>query len=246
MKRALALCAGVLTHALFAAGVGMMMLSLYTGLQSGLGHLHGRAAFIANAFLALQYPVLHSFFLATRGRHLLERIVPRGLGRDLSSTVYVAFASLQLIVVFVLWSPSGVVWWEPTGTLRWLFMASYAGSWLLLMKAMGDAGLPVQMGYLGWLAVWRGERPRYGGLPESGLFRVCRQPVYLAFALTLWTGPVWTPDRLALATIWTGYCLLGPLLKERRYAAFYGEGFERYRAEVPYWLPRLLPRRPHG
>jgi protein-S-isoprenylcysteine O-methyltransferase Ste14 len=61
--------------------------------------------------------------------------------------------------------------------------------------------------------------------------------------LTLWTVPVWTPDQLALAVSLTAYCLLAPRLKERRFAARYGERFERYRAEVPYALPTLRDSR---
>jgi methanethiol S-methyltransferase len=35
----------------------------------------------------------------------------------------------------------------------------------------------------------------------------------------------------------TGYCLLGPRLKEARFAQRFGLRYQRYRAEVPYWLP---------
>jgi protein-S-isoprenylcysteine O-methyltransferase Ste14 len=66
---------------------------------------------------------------------------------------------------------------------------------------------------------------------------VIRQPIYVAFALTLWAVPVWTPDQLALAVSYTGYCLLAPRLKERRFAARYGDRFARYRARVPYVVP---------
>lgn len=61
----------------------------------------------------------------------------------------------------------------------------------------------------------------------------------MAFALTLWTVPVWTPDQLALALSYTAYCLLAPRLKERRFAARYGDRFRRYQATVDYVLPRL-------
>jgi len=105
------------------------------------------------------------------------------------------------------------------------------------VKGMNDAGLGTQMGYLGWTAAARGERPRYDSFPTGGMFRYCRQPIYAAFALTLWTGPVLTPDRLALAVLWTTYCLVGPLLKERRYLRRHGEAFREYQASVPYWLP---------
>lgn len=57
---------------------------------------------------------------------------------------------------------------------------------------------------------------------------------------TLWTVPVWTPDQLALAISFTAYCLRAPCLKERRFAQRHGDRFARYRADVPYALPRLL------
>lgn len=68
-----------------------------------------------------------------------------------------------------------------------------------------------------------------------------RQPVYLAFSLTLWTGPVWTADHLLIAVVWTIYCVVAPRHKERRYARQYGESFASYRAAVPYWIPRRRP-----
>jgi protein-S-isoprenylcysteine O-methyltransferase Ste14 len=62
----------------------------------------------------------------------------------------------------------------------------------------------------------------------------------------LWTVPVWTPDQLVLATVYTGYCVLAPKLKERRFLKIYGDTFRAYQARVPYWLPQLPARRSEG
>jgi protein-S-isoprenylcysteine O-methyltransferase Ste14 len=226
---------GVSTHALFGAGVACMAWGLYSGLQNGLGHLDGLLRWFTNGLLVLQFPLLHSLLLTSRGRSLLARLAPRAHGRTLGSTLFAAAASVQLLLTFGLWSPSGVVWWRPEGAPLYALQVAYGSGWLLLLKAMADAGL-------GWTALWRGESPRYGGLPTGGLFRFCRQPIYLAFALILWCTPVWSPDRLALTLVWSLYCVVGPLHKERRYLALFGAEFERYRARVPYLLP-LWPRR---
>jgi steroid 5-alpha reductase family enzyme len=111
-----------------------------------------------------------------------------------------------------------------------------------------DAGAEVQSGALGWMSLMARIRPVFPDMPDRGLFRVIRQPIYVAFALTLWTVPVWTPDQLALALGYTGYCLIAPRLKERRFAARYGARFERYRDAVPYALPRLTSAKepPHA
>ena len=92
--------------------------------------------------------------------------------------------------------------------------AALAASWLFLIRALHDAGMNLQTGSLGWWALLRGERPRYPALPTGGVFQACRQPIYLAFFLILWTAPTWTPDHLILALAWTPYCLLAPRLKE--------------------------------
>ena len=74
-------------------------------------------------------------------------------------------------------------------------------------------------------------------IAKEGLFSIIRQPIYVAFALTTWTVPVWTPDQLCLAIVLTTYCLFAPRLKERRFSQRYGKRFEQYRHEVPYALP---------
>jgi protein-S-isoprenylcysteine O-methyltransferase Ste14 len=84
----------------------------------------------------------------------------------------------------------------------------------------------------------RGRKPRYPEFAHDGLFAHCRQPIYLGFALTLWTGPTWTPDKLLLALVWSAYCAIGPLHKEARYADRFGPAFAEYRRAVPYMLPR--------
>jgi hypothetical protein len=73
------------------------------------------------------------------------------------------------------------------------------------------------------------------------LFRIVRQPIYVAFALTLWTVPTWTPDQLALAVVLTAYCLIAPMLKERRFRQRFGQNFLAYADKVPYLLPWPRP-----
>ncbi|MCC6672681.1 MAG: isoprenylcysteine carboxylmethyltransferase family protein [Planctomycetes bacterium] len=238
-RSAVALAYGLSCHTLFVAAIACMAVGLHTGLQSGLGTLHGAGAFAADALLVLQFPLLHSALLNGRGRAWLLRLAPGDLARDLSSTLFAIVASLQLLLAFGLWSPSGVVLYDaPAGAGRTVLFATHVAAWLFLNKAILDGGLALQTGLLGWWAVFRGRRPEFGPLRTSGLFALCRQPIYLGFALVLWTGPTMTLDRLLLAVLWSAYCGFGPRLKERRYARMHGAGFAAYRARVPYLIPR--------
>jgi len=235
---ALALTYGLICHAVFAVAVAAMILAMAFGMSQSLGPVPAPWNWLANAALLLQFPLAHSLLLTPGGRQVLARLAPAPHGQTLATTTYAIIASLQLLALFALWSPSGIVWWQAEGWALWVMCSLYGASWLLLIKASYDAGAEVQSGALGWMSLAQGIRPILPDMPQTGLFRIIRQPIYLAFALTLWTVPTWTPDQLVLAVGYTAYCLAAPILKERRFSEIYGERFTRYRRAVPYMLPR--------
>lgn len=234
-----ALTFGLLVHTVFAAAVLSMIWAMFFGMSRSLGSVPWPYAFLANAALVLQFPLVHSLLLTPRGSRWLARLVPGRHGATLSTSTYAIVASLQLLLLFTFWTPSGIVWWQAEGGMLAVISVAYAASWMLLMKASFDAGVEVQSGALGWLSMLQDRKPRFPDMPTTGLFRFIRQPIYVAFALTLWTVSVWTPDQLLLALTLTAYCLLAPRLKERRFEARYGDRFRSYRRNVPYALPFL-------
>lgn len=237
---ALALAFGVTVHLIFAAAVLAMILAMYFGMSRSLGAVPWPWAAIANLGLILQFPVVHSLLLTGPGMKWLARLVPGPHGATLGTTTYAIIASLQLLALFALWTPSGIVWWRADGWALVAISGAYALSWALLIKASWDAGAEVQAGALGWMSLMKNVTPRFPDMPTGGLFRLIRQPIYVAFALTLWTVPVWTPDQLALAVVLTAYCLAAPKLKERRFERRYGDRFRAYKRDVPYALPTVL------
>lgn len=241
---AMALCLGAVCHAVFAAGVLAMIVAMFFGLSKSLGTVPWPWSVLANAALIVQFPLAHSLLLTGRGARILARLIPGPHGATLATTTYAIIAAVQLLALFALWTPSGIVWGRAKGAAFWVLTTAYAASWLILLKASFDAGAEVQSGALGWMSLLARIRPTFPDMPTQSLFRLIRQPIYLAFALTLWTPPVWTPDQLALAVTFTAYCLLALRLKERRFAARYGARFDRYRAKVPYMFPDLTKERP--
>ena len=237
-QRTLALVYGVICHLSFAAAVGSMMWKLYLGLRGG-PTLPFPLALGWDLLLILQFPLLHSLLLTAKGGRLLKKLIPGSLGSDLRTTTFAIIASWQILLTFLAWAPLGEVWMEWHGTFRRLTTLGYVFGWGLLMKSMADAGLGVQMGSLGWWAVFRNRKPRYRDWEARGTLRHSRHPMYLAYTLLLWTGPVWSLDHALLAGIWTAYCILAPLHKEHRYRQRYGERYRRYQETVPYFLPRF-------
>ncbi len=238
----LALCYGLVCHTLFAVAVLTMMAAMFFGMSRSLGSVPAPWSWLANGALLAQFAVLHSLLLTNRGRAMMARMAPRGTGVTLSSTTFVVIAALQVFLLFALWTPTRTVWWHAGGGTLVVMTGLYATAWLLLGKSMADAGLALQTGSLGWTALFCGRKPVYPPMPVTGLFRFTRQPIYVAFTLTLWTVPTWTPDQLVLAATLTAYCLVGPTLKEARFRRIYGQAFDRYASQVPYWLPGYRKR----
>ena len=243
---ALALTLGLVCHAMFAAGVLAMIVAMFFGLSMSFGQVPWPWAALANLALILQFPLVHSVLLTARGNRWLLRLIPGPYGATLATTTYAIIASAQLLALFALWTPSGIIWWRADGAAFWVICTAYAAAWLILAKASFDAGAEVQSGALGWMSVLARIRPVFPDMPTRGLFRLIRQPIYVAFAMTLWTVPVWTPDQLALALCYTAYCLAAPRMKERRFAARYGAPFDQYRTDVPYVVPDVLRKRKGG
>ena len=238
---AIALIWGAVCHIIFAAAVIAMIVAMWFGMSRSLGTVPAPWHWLANLLLLLQFPIVHSILLSKSGRDFLARLAPYRTGQTLATTTYAIIASLQLLLLFSLWTPSGTVWWQATDASLWLITALYAASWLLLIKASWDAGAEVQSGLLGWASLLRGVRPHFPPMPTTGLFRLVRQPIYVSFALTTWTVPTWTPDQLLLASVLTVYCLIGPLAKERRFQRIHGRAWAAYQRSTPYWLPFRSP-----
>lgn len=230
---------GLICHVTFAAAVLAMIVAMFFGMSESLGRVPAPWSIIANVFLVLQFPLTHSMLLSKRGGGVLAKLAPRAFGPTLATTTYAIIASVQLLALFAFWTPSGIVWWQAEGTAFVIICSLYAASWLLLIWASYDAGAEVQSGALGWMSLVQNIKPVFPDMPTKGLFSVIRQPIYVAFALTTWTVPVWTPDQLCLTVALTAYCLWAPRLKERRFAKRYGADFAAYKRSVPYAIPRL-------
>jgi protein-S-isoprenylcysteine O-methyltransferase Ste14 len=241
IHRAVAVAYCVMCHTLFAVGVGTMIAAMFFGMSRSFGRVSSPWSLLANALLQAQFPFLHSVLLSPFGALALRRLAPDAIASWMVTTTYAAVASVQVLLLFALWTPSGVTWWRAEDATLWLMTGLYAMAWLLLVRAIWDAGLAFQTGFLGWWAVANDRAPLYPPMPTTGLFRIVRQPIYVAFALTLWTVPTWTPDQLAVALVLTTYCLFGPLLKEKRFRERFGRDFLTYASRVPYWSPWPRP-----
>lgn len=242
--RFLVLAYGILCHLSFGFAVYLMIVCFLSGMTNALGGAGGLSVVLINGFLLIQFPVLHSFFASRQGKSIMAKLPLVGLGRELSSTTFAIIASWQIICLLSCWTPSQIIFYEFNGFGWYIVFLFHGFAWLLLLKAMCDAGLALQTGALGWLSIFRGKKVVYPKMPEQGLFRFVRQPIYLSFSLIVWIVPKITLDQIIIATFLTSYCLIGPILKEARFSQIYGKKFSDYKNKTPYFFPYFIPSGP--
>src|SRR5688500_11956684 len=132
---ATAIVYGILCHTLFVTAVGTMIAAMYFGMSRSLGDVPPRWSSLANALLLAQFPIFHSLLLTPFGNSMLRRLAPGHIGSRLSTTTYVIIASIQVLALFALWTPSRTIWWQAEGGVLWIVTALYTAAWVLLAKA---------------------------------------------------------------------------------------------------------------
>ena len=230
--KVIAVIYGMVCHGFFLVAGILMFIQLFTGFSGQLVPSFFPTHFLFNIILLIQFPIFHSFFLTKSGKKFLHIFYSERFTGKLDTTVYAAIASVQLIILF----------------LYFTLCCGYVCGWLALSISSVQAGFGVQTGSLGWISVYRGVRLQYPDMPTRGLFAVIRHPIYFSFCIILWVSPYLTADKLLLASAYSFYCLLAPLLKEKRFVHIYGDRFLRYKLETPYFFPRIfkLSRRSSG
>ncbi len=116
---AIALTYAMACHGIFALAGLAMVWALFNGLSTSFGAVQWPWAALANLILLIQFPLGHSLLLTDRGRGWLARLAPAPHGKTLATTTYATIASVQLLALFTLWTPSGVILWRAEGAAYW-------------------------------------------------------------------------------------------------------------------------------
>ena len=230
---------GLLCHVIFTASVVTMLVAMFFGMSQSFGKIPAPYSYFFNLLLLLQFPIVHSFLLSSLGKKYLLYFSPKQYSKTLAPTIFALLASIQLFLLFFCWTPTQILIWEASGISYYLMCMLYSLSWLLLIWASIDAGAELQSGALGWMSLAQNKAPKFPDLPTFGLFKFIRQPIYASFALTTWTTPNWTLDQLLIAVVFTVYCVIAPIFKERRLEKRFGDKFTDYKSQVPYMVPSL-------
>ena len=189
---------------------------------------------LLDTLLCLLFFIQHSI-MVRRGFRLW---LTRSVRADFHGALYAAASGLVLLLLAGLWQPVGSVLWTPPGPFRWamimVFLAAGAGAWWG-SKSLGDFDA---LGVKPALRAFDSQKPITATpFTVRGPYRWVRHPLYLFSLIIIWSGPVFTVDRLLHNGLWTIWIIIGATMEERDLVDCFGEAYRSYQKTVPMLLP---------
>ena len=194
----------------------------------------------------------HSVLASKSAKDLARRIV----GPRYRNGLY-RFAFNAKSVLFLAWA---VRWflrlpdreiYQVRAPWSWLFRAGQVASLGVLLSAVRTTGVLDFAGVSQLRSFLSGLDPHPepeaqgpplgvdGRMTTAQAFRFTRHPSNLGALGVFLFFPRITANRVTLATLVALYTVVGSLHEERRLRLAYGEPFEQYQHEVPFFIPRL-------
>jgi protein-S-isoprenylcysteine O-methyltransferase Ste14 len=226
------------TFAYMAGFVGNLLVpkTIDTAAEGTIG-----AAVAIDLLLLGLFAAQHSIMARPAFKRVWTRIVPQPIERS----TYVLVSCI--VTVLLMWQWRGIdaiVWDVERPALRAMMWGLFAGGWLLvpLVSLMID-----HFDLFGTRQVWLYLRGRaHDSLPfrVPMLYKLVRHPLYIGWMIAFWATPTMTAGHLLFAGVLSLYMVLAAIVEERDLVAHFGHLYERYRRQVPMFIPRFGARRP--
>lgn len=194
------------------------------------------AAVVVDLLLIALFGLQHSVMARPGFKHAWTKIAPAPIERSL----FVLFASLALIVLFVFWRPIPTPVWTVANPIAadglW---ALFALGWLIVLLS---TFLISHFELFGLQQVYLHLRGRQAAAPkfrQPFFYKLVRHPIYSGFFLAFWATPAMTIGHGVLALGLCAYMLIAIRYEERDLVTAFGDDYVAYRRTAGMLTPRL-------
>ncbi|GGX68757.1 methyltransferase family protein [Saccharospirillum salsuginis] len=248
MKKVLAWTYAGIAYALAMANIVYIVGFLADfGVPKGIntGHYDGSltSAVVVNLLLVTGFGLHHSVTARPFFKRWWTRFVPAHLER----ATYLYMTAVVTAILVVAWQPIPITVWHVDNV--WA-AGAIIGAFLLTIGMMFSATFHFgHFGFFGLSQVWRWVREARPAEPVFAaryLYALIRHPISLGWMVLPWLTPRMTVGQLVFAVSVTLYVLIATYFEEADLVSELGERYQRYRKEVPAFLPFLRGRASAG
>ena len=183
--------------------------------------------------LLLAFAASHSLLARDGFKRVFARLLPEAALRS----TYVLVSAVSLSLLMWQWRPIETVVWEvSSATGRHALVGLAVAGWALAAISYYTIGHLELLGLRQTHRWFRGKPQKPGDLVTTGIYRYLRDPMYLGFAIGMWSTPRMTLGHLVLSAGMTLYLLIGARYERRDLTARFGD---RYREHLQRnrWKP---------
>ncbi|CAF0799968.1 unnamed protein product [Adineta steineri] len=211
------------------------------------------AKLIFNAFLVAIFGFMHTLFAQEFVHNILSRFL---FPKQALRTVYCMITSMTAFIIIGFWQHTHIQLWnflpktmniyQQQHILLILYSIIFIPAWYVIIKfnPFEFCGVKQIFGQsenskCPFSSVDKSENRTTGtpALITSGLFRLCRHPLYL-FTILAWAiTPVMSLDRLVFIIYICLYALIGIPVEERKLVQIFGQAYVNYQKHVPAIFP---------
>jgi protein-S-isoprenylcysteine O-methyltransferase Ste14 len=191
-------------------------------------------ALVINLLLMSLFAIQHSLMARRQFKQWWTKFVPKSVERS----TYVLFASLALILLFVMWRPMPTVIWRIVDPR--ISMAITALSFTGFLIVLSSTFLINHFELFGLHQVTSNLNGNAMPVPRFRTplyYKFVRHPIYLGFIIAFWAAPVMTEGHLLFAAVTSAYIVVGILLEERDLIELFGDEYRRYKRRVSMLVP---------
>jgi methanethiol S-methyltransferase len=184
------------------------------------------------------FAVVHSLLADTRFKSKAKKAFGEPFDRWQRLAYNLLALSMMLpFLVLMAFLPDRILYSIPAPWM-WLMAGGQLLAAVALLQTIRRTGVSYFLG-LSQLRGRSGPSNEVGGLVTDGFYCHIRNPLFLFSAVFLWLSPLMTENLLAFNILATIYFYLGARHEERMLQEEFGREYDRYRKDVPMFLPRL-------
>lgn len=187
-----------------------------------------------NGALLSIFVVQHTVMARPWFKRRWTKIVPQSIERS----TYVLFASVSLMLVFLLWKPLPQTVWQVDQLVARIALITLSLAGWFFVPASSFAIDHFDL--FGLRQTWLRLRRREGapvGFRLVGPYKLVRHPLMLGFLVAFWATPHMSVGHLFFSIMTTAYILFGIWIEERGLVADHGEAYLAYRRRVRGLVP---------